>query len=238
MCIIEITRVPLLIPLTVEGKTYTEISLRRAKVKDLREISKKEGIKQTIEMIACLSGWSYDMINKLDEHDFSNIKDILDSSVKKALDKIISISNDIKMALKNPFISYVESFIHKIKTLMGKIMNVCIFSNTMLEKCKNSLYKDIFETTDIKNIKEEIFSDYTPITVHNPSNTPIQMNIINYGTFIQNSPSEHMHIASHPKTENTTKKPILDIILKLSDIASKILNLPSWCWELLLKRLK
>ncbi|WP_375624249.1 MULTISPECIES: phage tail assembly protein [unclassified Bartonella] len=238
MCIIEITRVPLLIPLTVEGKTYTEISLRRAKVKDLRAISKKEGIKQTIEMIACLSGWSYDMINKLDKHDFSNIKDILDSSVKEALDKIISISNGIKMALKNPFTNYIESFIHAIKTHIEKIMSVCIFSNTILEKCKNSLYKDTFETQDIKNKKEEIFSDYTPITVHNPSNTPIQMNIINYGIFIQNSPSGHMHITSHPKTEDTTKKPILNIILKLSDIASNILNLPSWCWEFLLKRLK
>ncbi|ACS51793.1 hypothetical protein Bgr_16430 [Bartonella grahamii as4aup] len=47
---------PITDTLIVEGKTYTEISLRRAKVKDLREISKKEGIKQTIEMIACLSG--------------------------------------------------------------------------------------------------------------------------------------------------------------------------------------
>ncbi|WP_180753558.1 hypothetical protein [Bartonella tribocorum] len=45
-------------------------------------------------------------------------------------------------------------------------MNVCIFSNIILEKDKNSFYKDIFETKDIKNAKEEIFSDDTPIMVN------------------------------------------------------------------------
>ncbi|WP_180338255.1 phage tail assembly protein [Bartonella mastomydis] len=34
MCIIKIKRIPLLVPLTVEGKTYTETCLRRTKVKD------------------------------------------------------------------------------------------------------------------------------------------------------------------------------------------------------------
>lgn len=241
MCRREITHIPLLIPLTVKGQTYTEISLRRAKIKDLRAISKKKGIKQTIEMISCLSEWSYDMINKLDKRDFSNIKDILDSSVKEALDKIISISNNIKMALKNPFTNYIENFTRTIKSIqihIEKIMNVCLFYNTILEKCKNSVYKDIFETQNIKNTKEEIFSDYTPIIAHNPSNTLLQMNIINYATFVQNSPSKHMHITYHPKTEDKIKKQTLDIILKLLDIASKILNLPSWCWEFLLKKLK
>ncbi|WP_273755438.1 phage tail assembly protein [Bartonella sp. MM73XJBT.G] len=112
-----------MVPLTVEGKTYTEISLRRTKVKDLELISIKEDIKQTIEMIASFSGWSYDMINKLDKRDFSNIKDILDSSLKEVFDKIISISNNLKIALKNPFTNYLKNFNHEIKSLkiyMGK----------------------------------------------------------------------------------------------------------------------
>ncbi|WP_273721795.1 MULTISPECIES: phage tail assembly protein [unclassified Bartonella] len=226
---------------TVEGKTYTEISLRRTKVKDLELISIKEDIKQTIEMIASFSGWSYDMINKLDKRDFSNIKDILDSSLKEVFDKIIRISNNLEMALKNPFTNYLKNFNHEIKNLkiyMGKIISVCIFNNIISEKCKNSFYKDIFKTQNIKDIKEEIFSDYTPITARTPSNTQIQINIINYGTFVQNSPSGTMHITSYQKTEDKTKKSTLDIILKSLDIALKILNLPSWCWEFLLKRLK
>lgn len=63
-------------------------------------------------MTAYLSEWSYDMINELDKRNFSNIKDILDSSVKKVLDKTISISDNIEMAWKNPFTSYIESFTH------------------------------------------------------------------------------------------------------------------------------
>ncbi|WP_245407048.1 hypothetical protein [Bartonella tribocorum] len=65
-------------------------------------------------MITCLSEWSYDRVNKLDQRDFSKIKDILDSSVKEVLDKIISIINNIKMAWKNPFTSYIESLTHEI----------------------------------------------------------------------------------------------------------------------------
>ncbi len=181
------------------------------------------------------------MINKLDKHDFSNIKDILDSSLKEVLDKIISISNNLKMTLKNPFTGYLKDFNHEIKSLklhMEKIMSVCIFNNTISEKCKNSFYKDTFETQNIKNIKEEIFNDYTPVTAHNPSNTQVQINIINYGTFVQNSPSGSMHITSYQKTGNKTKKSTLDIILKSLGIASKILHLFFWCWEFLFKRLK
>ncbi|WP_345116273.1 phage tail assembly protein [Bartonella jaculi] len=43
----------------MEGKTYTEITLRRPKFKDLKAIQRKEGVEQSIEMIACLSGGSH-----------------------------------------------------------------------------------------------------------------------------------------------------------------------------------
>ncbi|WP_375660202.1 MULTISPECIES: phage tail assembly protein [unclassified Bartonella] len=71
----------------MEGKTYTEITLRRPKFKDLKAIQSKEGDEQSIEMIACLSGWSYNAISKLGVRDFLNIKDIDGPLIKKSIKK-------------------------------------------------------------------------------------------------------------------------------------------------------
>ncbi|WP_375707550.1 phage tail assembly protein, partial [Bartonella sp. AA1HLJMS] len=42
----------LLIPIAFEEKEHTTITLRRPKTKDLQAIDKKEGVEQTIAMIA------------------------------------------------------------------------------------------------------------------------------------------------------------------------------------------
>lgn len=73
----------LLIPITFEGKEHTEITLRRPKTKDLQAIDKKEGVEQTIAMIARLSGWPHDAISELDINDLSNIGEILESFIKR-----------------------------------------------------------------------------------------------------------------------------------------------------------
>ncbi|WP_375643887.1 phage tail assembly protein [Bartonella sp. AP83NXGY] len=73
----------LLIPITFEGKEHTEITLRRPKTKDLQAIDKKEGVEQTIAMIARLSGWPHDAISELDINDLSSIGEILESFIKR-----------------------------------------------------------------------------------------------------------------------------------------------------------
>ncbi|WP_375663160.1 phage tail assembly protein [Bartonella sp. CL266QHHD] len=49
MNITERATYQLLGPIKVEGKTYTEITLRRPKFKDLKAIQSKEGDEQSIE---------------------------------------------------------------------------------------------------------------------------------------------------------------------------------------------
>lgn len=73
----------LLIPITFEGKEHTEITLRRPKTKDLQAIDKKEGVEQTIAMIARLSGWPHEAISELDINDLSSIGEILESFIKR-----------------------------------------------------------------------------------------------------------------------------------------------------------
>ncbi|WP_139413574.1 phage tail assembly protein [Bartonella mastomydis] len=73
----------LLIPITFEGKEHAEITLRRPKTKDLQAIDKKEGVEQTIAMIARLSGWPHDAISELDINDLSSIGEILESFIKR-----------------------------------------------------------------------------------------------------------------------------------------------------------
>ncbi|WP_455481299.1 phage tail assembly protein [Bartonella sp. B12(2025)] len=73
----------LFVPVEFEGKKQTEITLRRAKTKDLQAIDKKEGIEQTIAMIARLSGWPHEAVGELDIEDLSNIGEILESFIKR-----------------------------------------------------------------------------------------------------------------------------------------------------------
>ncbi|WP_208435028.1 phage tail assembly protein [Bartonella phoceensis] len=73
----------LLIPITFEGKEHTTIILQRPKIKDVQAIDKKEGIEQTIAMIARLSGWPYEAISELDINDLASIGEILESFIKR-----------------------------------------------------------------------------------------------------------------------------------------------------------
>ncbi|CAK00785.1 phage tail assembly protein [Bartonella tribocorum] len=73
----------LLIPITFEGKEHTTITLQRPKTKDLQAIDKKEGVEQTIAMIARLSGWPHEAISELDINDLSSIGEILESFIKR-----------------------------------------------------------------------------------------------------------------------------------------------------------
>ncbi|UNF39090.1 phage tail assembly protein [Bartonella krasnovii] len=73
----------LLIPITFEGKEHKKITLRRPKTKDLQAIDKKEGVEQTIAMIARLSEWPHDAISELDINDLSSIGEILESFIKR-----------------------------------------------------------------------------------------------------------------------------------------------------------
>ncbi|WP_375686679.1 phage tail assembly protein [Bartonella sp. AC331YNZD] len=70
-------------PLTFEGKEHTTITLRRPKTKDLQAIDKKEGIEQTIAMIARLSEWPHEVISELDINDLVSIGEILESFIKR-----------------------------------------------------------------------------------------------------------------------------------------------------------
>lgn len=73
----------LLVPITFEGKEHTQITLRRPKTKDLQAIDKKEGVEQTIAMIARLSEWPHEAISELDINDLSSIGEILESFIKR-----------------------------------------------------------------------------------------------------------------------------------------------------------
>ncbi|WP_455480079.1 phage tail assembly protein [Bartonella sp. B23] len=73
----------LFVPVQFEGKEHTEITLRRAKTKDLQAIDKKEGIEQTIAMVARLSGWPHEAVCELDIEDLSSIGEILESFIKR-----------------------------------------------------------------------------------------------------------------------------------------------------------
>ncbi|WP_375641096.1 MULTISPECIES: phage tail assembly protein [unclassified Bartonella] len=73
----------LLIPIAFEGKEHTTITLRRPKTKDLQAIDKKEGVEQTIAMIARLSEWPHEAISELDINDLSSIGEILESFIKR-----------------------------------------------------------------------------------------------------------------------------------------------------------
>ncbi|MCZ2203991.1 phage tail assembly protein [Bartonella sp. A05] len=73
----------LLVSVEFEGKEHTEITLRRPKTKDIQAIDKKEGIDQTIEMVARLSGWPHEAVGELDINDLSSIGDILESFMKR-----------------------------------------------------------------------------------------------------------------------------------------------------------
>ncbi|WP_455465717.1 phage tail assembly protein [Bartonella sp. B39] len=130
----------LLVPIKVEGKTYTEITLRRPKCEDLKAIERKEGIERSYEMLACLSGWPYDTINELDALDFLNIKGILEplaEKMSKTLDKMKTIIEILS-------VKYFKNFtikINNIDAFMKRIVGEYTLTGSKLKECKATFIK-------------------------------------------------------------------------------------------------
>ncbi|WP_375664610.1 phage tail assembly protein [Bartonella sp. CL162QHHD] len=253
MNITERATYQLLGPIKVEGKTYTEITLRRPKFKDLKAIQSKEGDEQSIEMIACLSGWSYNAISKLGVRDFLNIKDIYGPLIKKVLKKLDKMNTIIKipslkiLSLETQFSKHLKNFINKVNAPIKSIMDECILIDSKPEKCTSNLYTNTFETEDMTtaNAKVKTCSTYEPITVHNPYVIKVERMTFTKCTFlVQDGPSNQIYLSnqsaltSYKKTTGETKKQPLERISKLLDIVSKLFNFPLWFWEFLLKELR
>ncbi|WP_375702245.1 phage tail assembly protein [Bartonella sp. AA89HNZF] len=224
MNITELAMYQLLVPIKVEGKTYTEITLRRPKLKDLKAIQRKEGDEQSIEIIARLSGWSYNAISKLGVRDFLNIKEIYGPLIKELLKEF----NKVNAAIKS-------------------IMDECILIDSKPEKRTSNLHTNTFETESITtaNAKVKTCSTYEPITVHNPYVIKGEhMTFTKCSFSVQDGPLNQIYLSnqsaltSHKKTTCETKKQPLEKISKLLDIVSKLFNFPLWFWEFLLKELR
>ncbi|WP_330168010.1 phage tail assembly protein [Bartonella grahamii] len=268
MNITELATYQLLVPIKVEGKTYTEITLRRPKFKDLKAIQSKEGDEQSIEMIACLSGWSYNAISKLDIRDFLNIKDIYGPLIKKVLKKLDKMNTIIKIpslkipslktpSLKTPslkilsletqFSKHLKNFINKVNAPIKSVMDECILIDSHPKKHTSNLHTNTFETETMAtaNAKVKTCSTYEPITVHNPTVIKGEhMTFTKCSFLVQDGPSNQIYLSnqsaltSHKKPACETKKQPLERISKLLDIVSKIFNFPLWFWEFLLKELR
>ena len=66
-------------PIEYNGETINEISLRRPKTKDMKNIEKRGGgeISQSIHMIADLSSLDIKTIEELDAADFQHINEVV-----------------------------------------------------------------------------------------------------------------------------------------------------------------
>ncbi|WP_375620348.1 phage tail assembly protein [Bartonella sp. TS25HLJMH] len=242
------SHVPITVPIKVEGKTYTEIILRRPKFKDLKAIQSKEGDEQSIEMIAYLSGWSYNAISKLDIRDFLNIKDIYGPLIKKVLKKLDKMNTIIKIpSLETQFSKYLKNFINKVNAPIKSVMDECILIDNKPEKRTSNLHTNTFETEFMTtaNTKVKTCSTYEPITVHNPTVIKGEhMTFTKCSFLVQDGPSNQIYLSnqnaltSHKKPACETKKQSLERISKLLDIVSKLFNFPLWFWEFLLKELR
>ncbi len=190
-------------------------------------------------MIACLSGWSYNAISKLDICDFLNIYEPLIKEVLKKLEKMNAITKI--PSLETPFSEHLKNFINKINAPMKSIMDECIFTDSKPKKRKSNLYRDTFATESMTtaNAKVETYNTYEPITVHNPYIIKGKHITFTKCSFlVQNGSSNQADLTAHRKPECETKKQPLERTLKLFDIVSKFLNFPPWFWKFLLSRFR
>jgi len=73
-------KLKLKVPLTVDGKTVAEVSIRRPKVKDIRvvESTKGEGdLQQGIVTVSLLTGISVEEIDDMDAGDFARVSEVV-----------------------------------------------------------------------------------------------------------------------------------------------------------------
>lgn len=71
--------IPLAYPVEHEGTTITEVTLRRAKTKDLRLIDAAGGndLDQGVAMVAAISGLPVAAVDEMDAEDFATISEAL-----------------------------------------------------------------------------------------------------------------------------------------------------------------
>lgn len=74
----------LLVPVTFEGQERTEITLRRVKGKDIRDVEREpEGTGQALFLIGRLSGWPPEGVDELDAEDIEAISKIIEGFTGK-----------------------------------------------------------------------------------------------------------------------------------------------------------
>lgn len=79
----EITVVTLDYPVTTpEGKTITELSIRRAKARDIRNITGKTESEQAVSLLAVLTGLVPEDIDELDIADFKRAAEVVEKQQK------------------------------------------------------------------------------------------------------------------------------------------------------------
>jgi len=69
-------------PFTADGKTLTEVSIRRPKVKDIRAIDKvkEEGdLQQGLVMTSLLTGLNAELLDEMDAGDFARVSEVVGS---------------------------------------------------------------------------------------------------------------------------------------------------------------
>ncbi|WP_375629258.1 hypothetical protein [Bartonella sp. TT67HLJMS] len=186
----------------------------------------KEGDEQSIEMIACLSGWSYNAISKLYIRDFLNIKDIYGALIKELLKEFDKMLNKVNAPIKS-------------------VMDECTLIDSKPEKRTSNLQTNTFETESMTTANAKTCNTYESITVHNPYVIKGEhITFIECSFLVQDGLSSQIYLSnqnaltSHKKTACETKKQSLERISKLLDIVSKLFNFPLWFWEFLLKELR
>ncbi len=74
-------------PFSADGKTLTEVSIRRPKVKDIRSIDvvKNQGdLQQGLTMASLLTGISIDALDEMDAGDFARVSEVVMSFLPKS----------------------------------------------------------------------------------------------------------------------------------------------------------
>jgi hypothetical protein len=75
-------RIELTVPLMADGKTVTELTIRRPKVRDLRVLEettqgKSTQLDQSAVLVALLSGLSKEVVEDLDAADFARASEVI-----------------------------------------------------------------------------------------------------------------------------------------------------------------
>ena len=79
----DVTKLTLEYPITTpEGTVISELSIRRTKAKDIRQITGKTDTEQTISLLSILTGIVPEDLDELDIADFKRATDIVEKQQK------------------------------------------------------------------------------------------------------------------------------------------------------------